>query len=120
MELKNLVKRFGDVVALDGVSIAVEKGEFCVLLGPSGCGKSTALRCVAGLETPDSGDVCIDGKRVNDLEPKDRDVAMVFQTYALYPHMTVAGNIGFPLKMRGLGAAEIESKVREAAKFLRI
>src|SRR5439155_26969340 len=98
VELNELTKVFpGGTTAVDGVSLCVEDGEFMVLVGPSGCGKSTVLRMVAGLEEVTSGTVAIDGRVVNDLAPRDRDVAMVFQNYALYPHMTVAGNIAFSL-----------------------
>jgi len=116
----NLVKKFDKTVAVDGVSFDVKDGEFIVLLGPSGCGKTTTLRCIAGLETPDEGEIYIDDKMVNDLPPKDRDIAMVFQSYALYPHMTVYGNLAFPLKMRKLPKDEIDKKVKEVAKLLRI
>ena len=116
----NLVKKFDKTVAVDGVSFDVKDGEFIVLLGPSGCGKTTTLRCIAGLETPDEGEIYIDDKMVNDLPPKDRDIAMVFQSYALYPHMTVYGNLAFPLKMRKLPKEEIDKKVKEVAKLLRI
>src|SRR5689334_19009246 len=101
LELRNVEKRYtNNAEAVRGISFAAEQGEFIVLVGPSGCGKSTTLRLVAGLETATGGDIVIGGKRVNDLEPKERDVAMVFQNYALYPHMTVAENIGFPLAIR--------------------
>ncbi|MEM3892969.1 MAG: ABC transporter ATP-binding protein, partial [Thermofilum sp.] len=89
VEVKNLLKRFGKVVAVDRVSFEVKDGEFMVLLGPSGCGKTTTLRLIAGLETPDDGEIYIGDRLVNDLPPKDRDIAMVFQNYALYPHMKV-------------------------------
>ncbi len=122
--LKNIVKRFGKVVAVDHVNLEVREKEFLVLLGPSGCGKTTTLRIIAGLEFPDEGRVYIDDKDVTDLEPKDRDVAMVFQNYALYPHLTVRDNIAFPLIIRrkqlGLTREEIYKKVLEVAKLLRI
>ena len=106
VRLENITKTFGAgataVNAVDDVSIDVEHHDFMILLGPSGCGKSTLLRMVAGLEEPTSGNVFIGGERVNDVEPKQRDVAMVFQSYALYPHKTVAANIEFPLKVRGM------------------
>jgi len=92
VKVVNLVKRFDKTIAVDGVSFDVRDGEFIILLGPSGCGKTTTLRCIAGLETPDEGEIYIDDRLVNDLPPKDRDVAMVFQSYALYPHMTVYGS----------------------------
>jgi ABC-type sugar transport system ATPase subunit len=118
VELKNLTKSFGGAAVVRDVSLDIADGEFMVLVGPSGCGKSTALRMVAGLETADAGDIFIDGRRVNDLEPGERDVAMVFQNYALYPHMTVAQNIGFPLRMTGVARDDIERRVRETAQTL--
>ena len=118
LSLRNIRRRFGAEAALDDVSLDVEDGEFLVIVGPSGCGKSTLLRIVAGLVEPDSGDVLIDGKRVNDLEPRERDAAMVFQSYALYPHMTVRGNLAFPLKMAGRGRSEIENRVAATAAAL--
>ncbi len=122
--LEKIVKRFGRVVAVDHVNLEVRDKEFMILLGPSGCGKTTTLRIVAGLEYPDEGKVYIDDKDVTDLEPKDRDVAMVFQNYALYPHMTVYQNIAFPLMIRrkklGLTKADIKKKVLEVAKMLKI
>jgi ABC-type sugar transport system ATPase subunit len=118
MEIRGLTKRFGDVTAIAGIDLTVGERELCVLLGPSGCGKSTALRCVAGLEKPDSGEILIGGRRVNELEPKDRNVAMVFQSYALYPHMSVRENIAFPLRMRK--AEDIDRRVVDAAKLLKI
>jgi multiple sugar transport system ATP-binding protein len=120
IKLKSLTKRFGDVVAVNNLSLEVENNEFLVLLGPSGCGKTTTLRCIAGLENPDEGEIYIGDKLVNELPPKDRDVAMVFQSYALYPHMTVFDNIAFPLKMRKFPKDEIEEKVRRTAELLRI
>ena len=116
----NLRKRFDKTVAVDGVSFDVLDGEFVVLLGPSGCGKTTTLRCIAGLESPDEGEIYIGDKLVNDLPPKDRDVAMVFQSYALYPHMSVFDNIAFPLKMRKYPKEEISKRVKEVAQLLRI
>src|SRR5579883_3332315 len=121
VQLKNLEKRYdNDAHAVKGVSLTARDGEFVVLVGPSGCGKTTTLRMVAGLEEISSGDLLIDGERVNDREPKDRDVAMVFQNYALYPHMTVFQNMAFPLKMRKVPKAEIKTQVEEAAKLLGI
>ena len=124
VRLERVTKRFGNVKAVDGVSLDVEDGEFFVLLGPSGCGKTTTLRLVAGLEYPDEGHIYIDGRDVTFLDPKDRDVAMVFQNYALYPHMTVFQNIAFPLELRrrelGLSRAEIKRRVEEVARLLRI
>ncbi len=107
-------------VAVAGASFAVADGEFMVLVGPSGCGKTTLLRMIAGLETISAGTLQIDGRTVNDLPPKDRDVAMVFQNYALYPHMSVAENMGFGLRLRGVARAEIERHVREAAAVLEL
>lgn len=105
-------------VAVHGVDLEVSDGEFVVLVGPSGCGKSTTLRMVAGLETITSGRLTIGGRMVNDVSPRDRDIAMVFQSYALYPHMTVAENMGFSLKLQGRPKAELERRVREAAAML--
>ncbi|MEM0208548.1 MAG: ABC transporter ATP-binding protein, partial [Thermofilum sp.] len=118
--VKDLVKTFGKVVAVNKVSFEARDGEFLVLLGPSGCGKTTTLRMVAGLETPDEGEIYIGDKLVNDLPPKDRDVAMVFQNYALYPHMKVFDNIAFPLKIKKLPKREIEARVKEVAEILGI
>ena len=116
--LDNIVKAYGSLEVIHGVSVDIEDGDFVVLVGPSGCGKSTLLRMVAGLETVTSGDIEIDGRRVNDLEPKDRDIAMVFQNYALYPHLTVAENMGFSLKLNGVSKAEITQRVAPAAEIL--
>ena len=120
VRLVGLTKRFGEVVAVDRLSLEVGDGEFLVLLGPSGCGKTTALRCIAGLETPDEGEIYIGDALVNELPPKDRDVAMVFQSYALYPHMRVYDNLAFPLKMRKYPRDEVDRRVRETADLLRI
>ncbi|MDR1936715.1 MAG: ABC transporter ATP-binding protein, partial [Candidatus Accumulibacter sp.] len=98
--LRNVVKQFGAVRAVDDLSIEIQDQEFAVLVGSSGCGKTTALRMIAGLETASSGDILIDDLRVNDLPPRDRDIAMVFQNYALYPHMNVRENMGFGLRIR--------------------
>ena len=108
------------VVAVQQFSLDIADREFIVLVGPSGCGKSTTLRMIAGLEEITSGDLFIDGKRMNDVAPKDRDIAMVFQNYALYPHMTVYENMAFSLKLKKLPKAEIDKKVREAAEILDI
>src|SRR5215469_8721591 len=119
--LEGVTKRFGsDVIAVDDVSLSTEDGEFMVLVGPSGCGKSTILRIVAGLEEVTAGEVYIGEEQVTDLPAKNRDIAMVFQNYALYPHMTVEQNIGFGLKLRGVPKAEIKRKVTEAANTLAI
>ena len=100
IELKNIHKRWGQFIAVDDFNLTIADNEFLVLLGPSGCGKTTTMRMIAGLEDASSGDIFINGKRVNGLEPKDRDVAMVFQSYGLYPNMNVYENIRFPLKVR--------------------
>ena len=113
--LVNLAKRFGDYTALESLNLAIADGEFLVLLGPSGCGKSTTMRLVAGLEEPTSGDILIGGKRVNDTPARDRDLAMVFQNYALYPHMTVGENIGYPLKIASVAREERQRRVAQAA-----
>jgi multiple sugar transport system ATP-binding protein len=115
VELSNISHTFGDVVAVDDLSLRVEDGEFVVLLGPSGCGKSTTLRLIAGLESPDSGEIKIGRRVVNRDSAQRRDVAFVFQTYALYPHMTVADNMGFPLRMRDVPRAERREQVRRVA-----
>lgn len=120
VELRDVTKRFGKVIAVDHVSFTVDSGEFFVLLGPSGCGKTTTLRIIAGLEDPDEGSVLIDGRIVNDVPPNKRDVAMVFQNYALYPHMTVYQNLAFPLENMGLSRQEIDRRVKEIAKMLYI
>jgi len=116
IQLKNIAKRWGASTAVEPMSLDIADGEFLVLLGPSGCGKTTTMRIVAGLEDASEGEVWIGDRCVNQLEPKDRDVAMVFQSYGLYPNMTVAENIGFPLKIRGLPAAEIAPAVSKAAQ----
>jgi len=109
-----------DVVAVEDVDLHIKDGEFLVLLGPSGCGKSTTLRMIAGLEQITSGDLFIDGQPMNFVDPADRDLAIVFQNYALYPHMTVAGNLGFGLKLRGVARAEIEQRIKQTADMLGI
>jgi multiple sugar transport system ATP-binding protein len=117
--LEKLTKVYPDGTrAVTELDLDVAAGEFVVFVGPSGCGKTTALRMIAGLESITSGSVSIDGQRVNDLPPKDRDIAMVFQNYALYPHMNAYKNMGFALKMRGLSRQEIDGRVREAARIL--
>jgi len=118
--LKNLVKRFNAVTAVDDLSIEVHDREFAVLVGSSGCGKTTALRMIAGLETISSGEIFIGDTLVNDMDPKDRDIAMVFQNYALYPHMNVRDNLGFGLKIRKFSKQEIDARVQEAADILGI
>ena len=118
--LKKVTKRFGNVVAIDKLSLEAKDKDFLVLLGPSGCGKTTALRCIAGLETPEEGDIYIGDRLVNELDPKERDVAMVFQSYALYPHMTVFNNLAFPLENMKAPKDEIDRRVRQVAKLLKI
>jgi multiple sugar transport system ATP-binding protein len=119
VELQSVWKRYPDgFEAVKDMDLAIEDGEFMILVGPSGCGKSTALRMMAGLEEISEGDLLIDGERVNDLEPRDRDIAMVFQNYALYPHMSVRDNMGFALKLAKTPKAEIDRKVEEAAQIL--
>jgi len=114
----HVTKRFGDVFAVNDLSLQVKDEEFLVLVGPSGCGKTTALRMIAGLEEQSSGDIFIGERLVNDVAPKDRDIAMVFQNYALYPHMSVYDNIAFGLKLRGMPKAEIDRRVGEVAEML--
>jgi multiple sugar transport system ATP-binding protein len=120
IDLQNISKQYGNVSVVDSLSLKINDGEFVVLLGPSGCGKTTTLRMMAGLEQMTSGDILIDGHRVNDLPPQKRDVAMVFQSYALYPHMTVAGNIAYPLRVRKMAPAEIAAQVKQTAAMLEI
>ncbi|MCZ8313820.1 sn-glycerol-3-phosphate ABC transporter ATP-binding protein UgpC [Phreatobacter sp.] len=118
--LRKVVKRYGDVEAVRGIDLDIADEEFVVLVGPSGCGKSTTLRMIAGLEDISDGDIAIDGDVVNDVPPKDRDIAMVFQNYALYPHMTVAENMSFGLRLKRYPKAEIKARVDEAARILDI
>ena len=120
LEIRNIRKNYGAVETLKGIDIALQSGEFLVLLGPSGCGKSTLLNIIAGLAEATSGDVLIGGRSVLGVHPKNRDIAMVFQSYALYPNLTVHRNIGFGLEMRGVAADERDKAVREAAKLLQI
>lgn len=117
---QNVWKKFGDIEVVKDFSLEIPDREFCILVGPSGCGKTTTLRMVAGLEETTTGDIYIGDRRVNDLHPKDRDIAMVFQSYALYPHMTVYDNMAFGLKLRGYSKKEIDQRVREAADILGI
>ncbi|CAN7610817.1 sn-glycerol-3-phosphate ABC transporter ATP-binding protein UgpC [Rhizobium rhizogenes] len=116
--VKDVIKKYGSLQVIHGVNIDIADGEFVVLVGPSGCGKSTLLRMIAGLETISGGEVSIGARVVNNVLPKDRDIAMVFQNYALYPHKNVADNMGFPLKLKGAPKSEIEAKVRKAAEIL--
>jgi lactose/L-arabinose transport system ATP-binding protein len=118
--LAGVTKQFGEVKVIHGVDLAVQEGEFCVFVGPSGCGKSTLLRMIAGLETVSAGQISIGAREVTHVDPSERGVAMVFQTYALYPHMTVAENMGFGLKMTGHPKAQVEAKVAEAARVLKL
>jgi multiple sugar transport system ATP-binding protein len=121
IEFEQVTKRFDDgTVAVDSLDLSVGEGEFMILVGPSGCGKTTALRMVAGLEEVSSGEIRIGDRVVNDVQPSRRDIAMVFQNYALYPHMTVFENISFPLRQQRLPKAEIDARVNEAARFLSI
>ena len=117
---RDLVKRFGSVTAVDRLSLRVREGEFLVLLGPSGCGKTSTLRMIAGLEIPDAGKIEIGDREVTDLPPRDRNVAMVFQNYALYPHMNVRRNLAFDLGVRGVSAAEIVTRVQSVGEMLGI
>jgi len=118
--VQNLTKRFGPLAVVDGVDFSIEEGELFTLLGPSGCGKTTLLRLIAGFYAPDEGEVRFDGRVVNDVPPHERGIGMVFQNYALWPHMTVSGNIAYGLKLRKLGAAEIAERVRGALDKVRL
>jgi multiple sugar transport system ATP-binding protein len=120
LQLRQVVKRFDTATVIHGVDLEVRDGEFCVFVGPSGCGKSTLLRIICGLEDATSGDILIDGQRVNDVRAADRELAMVFQSYALYPHMTVHQNMAFGLENIGTSKAEVERRVKEAAALLRL
>ncbi len=120
VKLDNIVKAYGKTEVIHGISTTIADGEFIVVVGPSGCGKSTVLRMIAGLEAVTSGTIHIDGRVVNTLEPKDRDIAMVFQNYALYPHMTVFNNMAYGLKLKKYSKSEIRSRVAQAAKLLQL
>jgi len=120
VELKGIHKHFGDVKAVDGVDLSINKGELLVILGPSGCGKTTTMRMIAGLERPTSGDIIIGDRNVTNLPPRDREIAMVFQSYALYPHLTVFDNIAFPLQAKKEPKNAIKGKVENAASILSI
>src|SRR5210317_1067714 len=120
VSLKNVYKSFGKTEVIHGISCDIQDGEFIVILGPSGCGKSTLLRMIAGLEVITDGEIEINGKVVNQLEPADRDIAMVFQNYALYPHMTVFKNMAYGLKIRRMPKEEIEKRVQKAAEILEL
>ena len=120
LEIRNVTRRFGDFVAVDGVSLAIEAGEFFTLLGPSGCGKTTLLRMIAGFDLPDGGSILLDGNDLADRPPEERPVRTVFQSYALFPHMTVEGNVAFPLKMAKTAAGQMAAKVAEALADVRL
>ncbi|MEM8655100.1 MAG: ABC transporter ATP-binding protein [Pseudomonadota bacterium] len=120
IQLRNINKRWGSFVGVDNFDLTIADEEFLVLLGPSGCGKTTTMRMIAGLEDATDGDIMIDGKRVNDLDPKDRDVAMVFQSYGLYPHLNVYENIRFPLKVRKVDPATHDDRVRRASAMVEL
>jgi multiple sugar transport system ATP-binding protein len=120
IELKNLRKEFGNTVAVNDLNLTIEDGEFIVLVGPSGCGKTTTLRMIAGFEDPTAGEIRLDGKIVNDLEPRDRDLGMVFQSHALFPHKNVADNIIFGLRMQKVGKEEQRRKLQEVSELVRI
>jgi len=120
IEIKNIAKSFGDYQALHNINMTIQDQEFMVLLGASGCGKSTLLRIIAGLETATSGEVWIGGRRIDHLSPKDRGIAMVFQNYAVFPHLTVFENIGFGLRMQKLPNAEVERRVYRTAELMHI
>jgi spermidine/putrescine transport system ATP-binding protein len=120
LEIRNVTRRFGTMTAVNGVSLAIEAGEFFTLLGPSGCGKTTLLRMIAGFDAPDGGSIVLEGKDLAGVPPEKRPVRTVFQSYALFPHMTVAGNIAFPLKMAGTAPAEIAPRVQAALDDVRL
>src|SRR6185369_5268206 len=120
IKFQNVTKRFGDVLVVDDLSLEIGDGEFVVLLGPSGCGKTTTLRMLAGLETVTSGNIFIGDERINDVPTPRRDLAMVFQSYALYPHMTIAENIAYPLRVRKLAMDERQNRVARVATMLEI
>ena len=120
IRFEEIQKSFGHVEVLRPLNLDLKDGEFTVLVGPSGCGKSTTLRILAGLETPSGGEIYFDGKPISHLEPKDRDLAMVFQDYALYPHLNIAKNMSFALRLKRVPKAEIDTKVRRVAEMLNI
>lgn len=120
LRLNGVTKRYGDLIAVDNISLEVGDGEFSALLGPSGCGKTTTMRCIAGLEAPDEGDIYLDDDRINDMPPEERDIAIVFQFYAMYPGTNVFGNIAFPLWARKLPENEVKRLVKETAEKLGI
>src|SRR3984893_45147 len=118
VEFRKLVKRYGALEVVHAIDLMIQDGEFIVLVGPSGCGKSTTLRMLAGLEDISGGEILIDARAVNEIEPRDRDIAMVFQDYALYPHMSVYENMAFSLRYRQVPRKEIDARVRDAAEIL--
>ncbi len=120
IELRDVSKRFGKITAVDRINLTIKDKEFLSLVGPSGCGKTTTLRMIAGLEELTEGDIYIGELKVNDVPPKDRDIAMVFQNYALYPHMSVYKNMSFGLRLRKFHKEEIDTRVREGARILGI
>jgi spermidine/putrescine transport system ATP-binding protein len=120
LEVQNVTRRFGSMTAVDGVSLSIEAGEFFTLLGPSGCGKTTLLRMIAGFDVPDGGRILLDGKDLAGVPPERRNLRTVFQSYALFPHMTVAANVAFPLKMARTQAAELGARVEEALRDVRL
>src|SRR5208283_3735313 len=120
LEIQNVTRRFGDFTAVDNISIGIEAGEFFTLLGPSGCGKTTLLRMIAGFDLPDGGRVLLSGEDLADRPPEQRPVRTVFQSYALFPHMTVEANVAFPLQMAKIPAAEIPSKIAAALEDVRL
>src|SRR4030095_3310829 len=120
ISFNNVSKKFGDSVVVDDLTLEIDRGEFVVLLGPSGCGKTTTLRMLAGLESVTSGDIYLDDKRINEVPTQHRDLAMVFQSYALYPHMTIAENIGYPLRVRKHDPQERSARVKRVAEMLDI
>src|SRR3989338_3064666 len=120
LQIKNLTKNFDDTKILEDINLNIEEGEFVVLVGPSGSGKSTILRIIAGLEIPTSGEIFLNNKLINDFKPKDRDIAMVFQNYALYPHMSIFDNLAFPLKMRNIDKKTINQSVNDISSMLGI
>ena len=120
IQIRNVSKRFGKVTAVDNVNLDIMAGEFFVLLGPSGCGKTTLLRIIAGFELPTEGQIIIDGVDVSDVPPNKRPVNMVFQSYAVFPHMSVADNVAYGLKIRGVGRGEREERVREALELVKL
>ena len=120
LRLFDVQKRFGKVEAVRPISMEIQDGEFLVLVGPSGCGKSTLLRMIAGLESVSGGRIILQGQDVTGMAPRDRGMAMVFQDYALYPHMTVSENLGFALRMQGVARGEIDARVRQTARMLEL